>query len=100
MRRSVAILAILALGACQAPAADKPAPVPGAAGAAAEPDTCGAAALQAYIGRPRSELPAPPPGKLRRMVCEKCPMTMDFNLERQTVIFDQATGVVRAARCG
>jgi len=98
MRGFAAALVVLALGACQAPVADKPAPVSGAA--AAPDDTCGAAALQAYVGRPRSELPVAPPGKPRRMVCEKCPMTMDFNLERQTILYDRATDLITAARCG
>lgn len=68
----------------------------------AEPmkDSCGAGALQGYIGKSKDELPPVPEGRSRRLVCSTCAMTMDYSPTRQTITFDSATGIVKTAKCG
>lgn len=75
------------------PEAQAPAPAP-------EPDHCGAAEAQKYVGRARTEIPAPVHPNLQRVVCSTCAMTMDFNERRLNFIFDEKTGIVKEARCG
>ena len=45
-------------------------------------------------------MPAAPAGKVVRVVCSTCPMTMDFNAERLNVIYDEKTGLVTRLSCG
>lgn len=66
----------------------------------APPDTCGARELAYLVGRPRTEIPVPVQPSRRRVVCESCPRTMDFNPERQTIEYDAATGLVTSVVCG
>lgn len=75
------------------PTAEEPAPAP-------EPDKCGAAEAQKFVGRPRTEIPAPVKPELQRIVCTTCAMTMDFNEKRLNFLFDEKTGIVKEARCG
>lgn len=65
-----------------------------------EADSCGARDLQYLIGKPRSEIPVPINPALRRVVCSTCAVTMDFNPQRQTIVFDNQTGIVQSVRCG
>ena len=76
-----------------APVAAPPAPKPAA-------DQCGLSELDGLVGRPTTEIPIPlEPGR-RRVVCETCPRTMEFAPNRQTVLFDAATGRVTSVACG
>ena len=77
-----------------------PKPAPPAPAPAPEPDRCGAAEAQKYVGRARTEIPAPVHPNLQRVVCSTCAMTMDFNERRLNFIFDEKTGIVKEARCG
>ncbi len=76
------------------PAPPAPKPPPPA------PDQCGANALQYLVGRSRTEIPIPLQPAMRRVVCTTCPMTQDYVPGRQTVLFDAATGMVTAIKCG
>ena len=97
-------LALISLAACAGqppppPPPIKPAPPPPPQ-ASPEPDQCGAAAAQKYVGRPRSEIPIPVQPSLQRVACTTCPVTMDFNEKRLNFFYDAATGIVKEVRCG
>ena len=99
MRPLLPLLALtLALCACQSR------PVDNAAVSAAVPsgaeDTCQAQTYAWLIGQDRKQAPPAPEGKVIRVVCATCPMTMDYNAERLNVIFDAKTGRISALRCG
>jgi hypothetical protein len=111
--RRAALAALLALGACASPP-PKPVPTPAApppieAAVPAPPqspapgpgaDTCGALDMQRYVGRPRTELPAPVYPDRVRVACTTCPVTLDHRPERLNVFFDAATGVIKEIKCG
>jgi hypothetical protein len=78
------------------PAPETPAPAP----VETAPDRCGAGELQWLVGKPKTEIPVPVDPTKRRVVCSTCVMTMDFNPERQTIVFDTDTGLVKSVRCG
>jgi hypothetical protein len=63
-------------------------------------DRCGANDLQWLVSKPKTEIPVPVDPTKRRVVCSTCVMTMDFNAERQTIVFDVDTGLVKSVRCG
>lgn len=65
-----------------------------------EPTQCRAEQYQRYVGRNRSELPATPAGEVRRVLCDTCAMTMDFNPNRVNIIYDTRTEIVEEAKCG
>lgn len=64
------------------------------------PGQCPAAHYRSWIGRNRSELPAPPAGQTWRVTCTTCPVTMDFNPNRLNILYDEASGVIREVKCG
>lgn len=100
MRRCLPLLAsALLLGACQSSPPPPQAP-PSAALPTGAADTCGAAGHAALLGKPHESVPPAPPGKVIRVVCSTCPMTMDYNAARLNVIFDEKTGVVQKISCG
>ena len=67
---------------------------------AAAADACGAAAHAYLVGKNRSEIPIPVNPTLRRVSCNTCPVTQDFNPRRLNILFDQSSGTVTAVRCG
>jgi len=81
-----------------------PAPAPRAAAAPAPPvapaDACGAAPLQYLVGKPRTEIPVPVYPSRRRVVCSTCFITQDYVEERQTIVYDSETGLVKSVKCG
>jgi len=79
-----------------APTARAPAPPP----PPREPDMCGAAEAQRFVGRPRSEIPVPLRPERQRVLCTTCPMTLDFRADRLNFVFDAATGIVQQVKCG
>ena len=95
---------VLALVACQSPppsappAADTSADIP--ALPAAEQDTCQAASHSSLLGSNYKQAPAAPVGKVFRVVCTTCPMTMDFNPQRLNIIYDEKSGLIRRLTCG
>ena len=104
MRRCLPLLAsALVLGACQS-SPPPVSPVSPASPSAAVPtgaaDTCDAAGHAALLGKPHDAVPAAPAGKVIRVVCSTCPMTMDYNAARLNVIFDAKSGVVQKLTCG
>jgi hypothetical protein len=89
----IAALGLLAAAAC--------APIETAPPAAGEPiGQCPAAKYRPYIGQNRSQLPAAAPGEVRRVVCDTCAVTMDYNAVRVNVIYDTDTNVVKEVTCG
>jgi hypothetical protein len=63
-------------------------------------DACGAAALAYLVGRPRTEIPIPlEPGR-RRVLCATCPIDRDVQPWRQTILYDDRTGLVTSVACG
>ena len=108
MRKVLAFGVILvALGGCvsepSAPAPPPPAPsrpAPPPPPPPKEPDHCGAAEAQKFVGRPRSEIPVPLKPNSQRVACTTCPMTMDYRQDRLNFLFDAATGIVKEVKCG
>jgi hypothetical protein len=110
VRRALLIGGILVLAACATepppPPPPPPLPVIQAPPPAPPPpprpaaDSCGASELQALVGKPRTEIPIPLDPTLRRVACSTCPVTMDHNPRRQTILFDAQTGLVTSVRCG
>lgn len=93
MRIVVVALAGCALAACAAkPDAPPPVTPPTA-------DLCGAAALQPYVGKLRSELP-PTDASRTRIVCTTCPTTKDYRPDRLNIIYDTASGRIAQINCG
>jgi hypothetical protein len=95
---------VLALAACQSPPPSTP-PEPIAADEtpalpAAEQDTCQAASHSSLLGSSYKQAPAAPAGKVYRVVCTTCPMTMDFNPQRLNIIYDEKSGLIRRLTCG
>jgi len=85
-----------------APAPVQPSPAP-AAPQAYHPvanDMCGATALQYLIGRPRTEIPVPLQPSTRRVVCSSCVITQEYRADRQTIVFDSDTGLIKSVACG
>ena len=111
-RRAAAAGALLALSACASPPPEPPAATPAVPPAAAAPpvaqspmpkpsaDACNSAELKAYIGRPRTDLPAPVWPDRERVACTTCPITQDYRPDRVNVFFDAGTGIVKEVRCG
>ena len=63
-------------------------------------DQCGAAALQYLVGRPRTEIPVPLQPSTRQVVCSTCVITHDYRADRQTIVFDSDTGLIKSVACG
>ena len=102
-------LLLLLLGSCTAPAGAPPAvqteaastpPPPAPAAPPKQRDSCGALPLQYLVGKPRTEIPVPVNPSLRRVVCSTCMITEDYNPGRQTITYDDKTGLVLSVRCG
>jgi hypothetical protein len=92
------------LAACSTPPTPAPPPVVIALKPApivtAALDTCGAAELQHLVGRPRTEVPVPIRPEHHRVTCATCPVATDADETRLNFIFDAATGLIIAVRCG
>ncbi|HEY3813028.1 MAG TPA: I78 family peptidase inhibitor [Caulobacteraceae bacterium] len=82
--------------ACSAAAAAAvpPDPVPG------REDACGAGAYQYLVGKPKSEIPAKPPGAIWRVVSNKQAVTMDYIAARLDIVWNADTKRVMTVRCG
>ena len=63
-------------------------------------DTCHAAELQYLVGKNKDEAPAPVDPSKRRVYCTACIVTMDFRPDRQDIVFDKDTGLIKQVRCG
>lgn len=94
MIRLLALAPLAVLAAACAPTQEAEPPVDGALG------QCKAAQYQSFVGRDRSQLPPAPAGEVWRVVCDTCPVTMDYNPARLNVIYDTQTNVVEEVKCG
>ena len=113
--------AIMVLGGCasspqeEAPLPPPPPPPPPAYHPPAQPpaqspvkpafkplanDTCGANDLQYLIGKPRTDIPVPLQPSSRRVVCSTCVTTQEYRADRQTIVFDTDTGLIKSVTCG
>ena len=63
-------------------------------------DQCGLKDAQAFVGKPRTSLPAPVDPSRWRVACTTCPVTMDYRPDRLNILFNADTGVVREVKCG
>ena len=63
-------------------------------------DTCGAAALSALIGRPRTQIPVAVDLSRRRVSCTACPVAPEVRLDRVNILYDASTGLVTRIVCG
>ncbi len=63
-------------------------------------DTCGANDLQYLVGKPRTEIPVPLEPSGRRVVCSTCITTQEYRADRQTIVFDTDTGLIKSVTCG
>lgn len=61
---------------------------------------CQAGDYQELVGRPRSDIPEAPAGRIFRVACTTCPVTMDYRDNRVTFAYDEATGIIRRVSCG
>lgn len=112
MKIAIASLLSIALAACQptrpgpqadpapAQATEEQAPASPAASQLPTPDTCDAKTYGWLLGENRSRVPAAPEGKVIRVVCSTCAMTMDYSESRLNVIFLEKTGLVQKLTCG
>lgn len=116
MRRTIAAGALLlVLAACASepsgPAPTAPSPTSAAPPATTPPqsrppeprpgaDSCGAAAAQRYVGRPRTEIPIPIQPSLQRVACTTCPITLEYMPRRLNFFYDAETGVIKEVKCG
>jgi len=85
------------------PAQPVPAPAQQAPAQSLRPmanDQCGASSLQYLVGRPRTEIPVPLQPSTRRVVCSTCVITQDYRADRQTIVFDSDTGLIKSVACG
>ena len=96
----VAALTLALLTACATPApvvvtppAQPPLPPP-------SEDTCRAATYADTLGDDYRTVPPAPEGRVFRVVCTTCAMTMDFNAQRLNFFYDQTTGKVVRLSCG
>lgn len=76
------------------PIAEKPKPKP------MNDDLCEAKSLQYLVGKHRRDIPVPVHPEKRRVYCTTCMVTMDYNPERQNIVFDAATGIIKSVGCG
>ena len=109
----------LLLAACNA-APDGPQPTPAANASAASPmpsasqgaaatpaadDACGAAKVQAYVGKEatvpvRSEVARVSGARSDRWIYPDSMVTQDFRPDRLNVVMDKSTNTIVSARCG
>lgn len=66
----------------------------------AEKDECGLKDAQAFVGKNRTELPAPVDPSRWRVACTTCPVTMDYRPDRLNILFNPDTGIVQQVKCG
>ena len=112
MKRFVVAGAVLFLASCSSGAPPAPAPMPPPATPTAPPaialpkppepekDQCGLKDAQAFVGKNRTDLPAPVDPSRWRVACTTCPVTMDYRPDRLNILFNPDTGVVREVKCG
>ncbi len=65
-----------------------------------EKDQCGLKEAQAFVGKNRTQLPAPVDPSRWRVACTTCPVTMDYRADRLNILFNPDTGVVQQVKCG
>ena len=82
------------------PAIALPAKPPASSSADASKDQCGLKDAQAYVGKPRTSLPAPVDPSRWRVACTTCPVTMDYRPDRLNILFNADTGIVQEVKCG
>ena len=75
-------------------------PIPQAQPQPGARDACGAAEMQSFVGRLRTEIPVPVDPRRQRVACTTCPMTEDADPTRLNFLFDAQTGRIRQIRCG
>lgn len=63
-------------------------------------DQCLASQYQQFVGRPVSEMPAPPPGAEWRTHCASCAVTQDLRRNRMNITFNDDSRAVEAIACG
>ena len=114
MKRVVSALVLgLVLASCSSapePAPPPPPSTPTAPPAIALPakppvseaskDQCGLKDAQAFVGKPRTSLPAPVDPSRWRVACTTCPVTMDYRADRLNILFNADTGIVQEVKCG
>ena len=113
MKRFVWVGAVLLLASCSS-GAPEPAPMPppttptappavalpAKPPAVAEKDQCGLKDAQAFVGKNRTDLPAPVDPSRWRVACTTCPVTMDYRPDRLNILFNPDTGVVQQVKFG
>lgn len=63
-------------------------------------DGCLASQHQQFVGRPVSEMPAPPSGVERRTHCASCAVNQDLRWNRMNVTFNDDSRTIEAIACG
>jgi hypothetical protein len=111
MKRFLLASVVLVLASCSS--APEPAPMPPpstptappaialpATQPEAEKDQCGLKDAKAFVGKNRTDLPAPVDPSRWRVACTTCPVTMDYRPDRLNILFNPDTGVVQQVKCG
>jgi hypothetical protein len=113
MKRLVVVGLALFLVSCSS-GAPTPAPMPAPTTPTAPPaialpatplatsdkDQCGLKDAQAFVGKKRTDLPAPVDPSRWRVACTTCPVTMDYRPDRLNILFNPDTGVIQQVKCG
>ena len=63
-------------------------------------DTCGAAAFQGLVGRPRSAILPAPRDRVQRVHARGEVLTMDFSETRLNIEYDRVSGRILRVYCG
>ena len=93
-------LALVLLAGCATPTPVVVSPPPEPAIPPPGDDTCHAATYATYLGDDYRTVPAAPEGRVFRVVCTTCAMTMDFNSGRLNFFYDEASGKIVRLTCG
>lgn len=89
--------AALALAACAGTPANGNGAAPGDGAAHVQ---CRPGDYQDFVGRHRSTLPEAPRGRIFRVACASCAVTMDYRDNRVTFTYDDDTEVITRVSCG
>ena len=63
-------------------------------------DGCLASQYQQFVGRPVSEMPAPPSGAEWRIHCASCAVNQDLRWNRMNITFNDDSRTIEAIACG
>ena len=63
-------------------------------------DPCEAKRFGYLVGKPKGDVPVPPPNRTWRVYSTTDAVTEDYNPQRMNVMWDADTGIVKSVTCG